>query len=71
MRSMLSTMLFANVFYASAVAEDVSSLLHRQKQEFSEAGQHGKGGLMASYLDDDIMAHVFIAIMMSSVCRDR
>jgi ketosteroid isomerase-like protein len=36
-------------------AEDVSALLHRQTQEFSDAGQQGKGSAMAKYLDDDVI----------------
>lgn len=36
-------------------AEDVSSLLHRLTQAFSDAGQAGKGSVMARYLDDDVV----------------
>lgn len=38
-----------------ASAEDVSALLHRQTQQFSDAGQQGKGSVMAEYLDDDVI----------------
>lgn len=36
-------------------AEDVSSLLHRMTQSFSDAGQEGKGSVIAQYLDDDVI----------------
>ncbi|HEX5207045.1 MAG TPA: DUF4440 domain-containing protein [Steroidobacteraceae bacterium] len=39
----------------SSRAEDVSSLLHRLTQTFSDAGQQGKGSVMARYLDDDVI----------------
>lgn len=36
-------------------ADDVSSLLHRLTQSFSDAGQGGRGSVMAQYLDDDVI----------------
>jgi hypothetical protein len=33
----------------------VSALLHRQTQAFSDAGQQGKGSVMAKYLDNDVI----------------
>ena len=57
MRLLLSTALFTSslALCPSSRAEDVSSLLHRLTQTFSDAGQQGKGSVMARYLDDDVI----------------
>jgi len=57
MRLLLSVALFTGslALCPSSRAEDVSSLLHRSTQAFSDAGQAGKGSVMARYLDDDVI----------------
>lgn len=55
MRLLLPAALLASVISYPSHAEDVSSLLHRLTQTFSDAGQQGKGSVMASYLDDDVI----------------
>jgi uncharacterized protein DUF4440 len=57
MRLLLSVALFTSslALSPSSRAEDVSSLLHRLTQTFSDAGQQGKGSVMARYLDDDVI----------------
>lgn len=55
MRLPLAVALLASLVSAPSHAEDVSSLLHRLTQAFSDAGQQGKGSVMARYLDDDVI----------------
>lgn len=55
MRLLLTAALLASVAALPSHAEDVSGLLHRQTQAFSDAGQQGKGSVMATYLDNDIV----------------
>jgi opacity protein-like surface antigen len=55
MRSLLCAALLASVLSAPSQAEDVSGLLHRLTQTFSDAGQEGRGSVMAKYLDDDVI----------------
>lgn len=55
MRLLISAALLASVIALPSHAEDVSALLHRQTQAFSDAGQQGKGSVMAKYLDDDVV----------------
>src|SRR5690348_4591801 len=55
MRILISAALLAAIAVTPALAEDVSALLHRQTQAFSDAGQQGKGSVMAKYLDDDVI----------------
>ena len=57
MRLLLSVALLTSslALCPSSRAEDVSSLLHRLTQTFSDAGQEGKGSVMAQYLDDDVI----------------
>jgi hypothetical protein len=57
MRPLFSVALLtgAMVLCAPSHAEDVSSLLHRLTQMSSDAGQQGKGRVMAQYLDDDVI----------------
>ena len=55
MRLLLAAALLASVVPFPSQAEDVSSLLHRQTQAFSDAGQQGKGSVIATYLDDDVV----------------
>lgn len=55
MRLLLSAALLASVVSLPSHAEDVSGLLHRQTQAFSDAGQQGKGSVMAKFLDDEIV----------------
>jgi hypothetical protein len=55
MRLLLSTALLAGLISSPSHAGDVSSLLHRLTQRFSDAGQQGKGSVMAKYLDDDVI----------------
>lgn len=55
MRLLLSAALLASVVSLPSYAEDVSGLLHRQTQAFSDAGQQGKGSVMAKFLDDDVV----------------
>lgn len=55
MRPFLSVALLASIISLPAHAEDVSSLLHRMTQTFSDAGQQGKGSALAKYLDDDVV----------------
>jgi ketosteroid isomerase-like protein len=56
----------ANIFYPAAIciglavspafcAEDVSALLEKQTQAFSDAGQKGDGAAMAKMLDDNVV----------------
>ena len=55
MRLLISAVLLTSTFCTPTFAQDVCSLLHRQTQEFSDAGQQGKGSIMASYLDDNVV----------------
>jgi len=55
MRVVFSVAVLAGLSVAPAFAEDVSALLYRQTQAFSDAGQQGKGSVMAKYLDDDVI----------------
>lgn len=57
MRPLLSAALLTSALAlcSPSHAEDVSSLLHRLTQSFSDAGQEGKGSVMAQYLDDDVI----------------
>lgn len=55
MRLLLSAALLASVVSLPSHAEDVSSLLHRQTQAFSDAGQQGEGSVLAKYLDDEVI----------------
>jgi ketosteroid isomerase-like protein len=55
MRVLFFALLLVGAGSSAACAEDVSALLHRQTQEFSDAGQEGKGSAMAKYLDDDVI----------------
>jgi hypothetical protein len=55
MRLLISAVLVTSTFCTPTFAQDVCSLLHRQTQEFSDAGQQGKGSIMASYLDDAVV----------------
>lgn len=55
MRLLLSAALLASIISLPSHAEDVSSLLHRQTQAFSDAGQQGKGSVLAKYLDSDVI----------------
>jgi ketosteroid isomerase-like protein len=48
----LTAILFA---YPAFAAEDVSALLKKHTQEFSDAGQRGDGPAMAKMLDDDVV----------------
>lgn len=55
-RAPMSIILIAGIYFSTPVlAEDTCSLLHRQTQEFSDAGQQSKGDVMAGYLDDDVI----------------
>jgi Domain of unknown function (DUF4440) len=51
----LSLALAAALSSAPASAAEVSALLHQRTQAFSDAGQQGKGGAMAKYLDDAVV----------------
>jgi len=51
----LSLALAAALSSAPASAAEVSALLHQRTQAFSDAGQQGKGGVMAKYLDDAVV----------------
>jgi hypothetical protein len=55
MRTLLSVAFLSTALSMPAFADDVSALLHRQTQEFSDAGQQGKGSTMGKYLDDDVI----------------
>lgn len=55
MRLLLAAALLAGLISSPSHAEDVSGLLHRLTQRFSDAGQQGKGSVMAKYLDDDVI----------------
>ena len=55
MRLLLSAALLVSSIPLPSYAQDVSGLLHRQTQAFSDAGQQGKGTTMAKYLDDDVV----------------
>lgn len=55
MRLLLSAALLTGLITSPSHAEDVSSLLHGLTQTFSDAGQQGKGSVMAQYLDDDVI----------------
>lgn len=55
MRLLIPAALLASVISLPTHAEDVPSLLHRLTQTFSDAGQQGKGSVMARYLDDDVV----------------
>jgi len=48
----LTAILFA---YPAIASEDVSTLLRKQTQAFSDAGQRGDGPAMAKMLDDDVV----------------
>lgn len=55
MRLLLSAALLAGMISSPSHAADVSTLLHRLTQTFSDAGQQGKGSVMSRYLDDDVI----------------
>lgn len=55
MRLLFATALLASLVASPSHAENVSALLHRLTQTFSDAGQQGKGSVMARYLDDDVI----------------
>jgi ketosteroid isomerase-like protein len=55
MRILLFAAFVSAALSVPAFADDISALLHRQTQEFSDAGQQGKGSAMAKYLDDDVI----------------
>lgn len=55
MRLLLPAVLLAGLIASPSHAEDVSSLLHRLTQRVSDAGQQGKGSVMAKYLDDGVI----------------
>jgi hypothetical protein len=55
MRLLLANTLLASLVASPSYAENVSTLLHRLTQTLSDAGQQGKGSVMAGYLDDDVI----------------
>jgi ketosteroid isomerase-like protein len=55
MRLVCFTLPLAVACSSPVLADDVSTLLHHQTQEFSDAGQQGRGSVMAKYLDDDVI----------------
>jgi ketosteroid isomerase-like protein len=55
MRLLLCAALLVSWVSSPARADGVSSLLHRLTQKFSDAGQQGKGTVMAKYLDDNVI----------------
>jgi len=55
MRVLLSIALLVGILSVPAFAQDSCSLLHRQTQAFSDAGQRGDGAAMARMLDPKVI----------------